>query len=53
MTDNEKQIIQYLRELKPFERIEITASKDGKLDNFLVHRSSKIILTDNNPLYCK
>jgi len=51
LTDNEKYIIELLRSLKAFERIEITADKGGKINNFLVIRSSKVILTDQKPVY--
>lgn len=44
MTANEQKIIEYLRSLKPYERIEIVADKNGKLNSFLVHRSHKEIL---------
>lgn len=44
MTDNEKEIVEILRTLKPFERIEIQADQTGKPDYYIVHRSSKQIL---------
>lgn len=37
----EKQIIEFMRTLKPFERLEIVADQDGKPDSYLVLRSSK------------
>ena len=49
----EKRIIEALRTLKPFERIEITADKDGKPGTLLVHRSSKFILTFGGVTYVK
>jgi len=48
LTENEKIIIEILRELKPFEKIEITKDQSGKANYFIVHRSQKIIL-DNKP----
>lgn len=44
LSQNETLIIQALRELKPFERIEIVKDKEGKVDSFLVHRSQKFLL---------
>ena len=44
VTKNEQIIITILRELKPFERIEIVKDKDGKPDTFLIHRSQKLLL---------
>lgn len=51
LTDNEKYIIDALRSLHPFERIEITADKLGKPNNFLIIRSTKVILTDDKAIY--
>lgn len=48
ISQNEWFIIQALRSLKPFERLEIVADKQGKVNNYLVHRSSKVVLTDIN-----
>jgi len=45
LTSNEKEIINILRELKPFERVEVIKDQMGKLDHYLIHRSQKIILT--------
>lgn len=44
MTENELEIIEILRTLKPFERIEVQADQSGKPDYYIVHRSSKKIL---------
>ena len=46
MTENEQAILNILRELKPFEKIEVTKDQSGKIDYYIVHRSQKIILTD-------
>lgn len=51
LTQNEKYIIESLRSLKPFEEIKITADKQGKINNFLVLRTKKILLTDDKPIY--
>jgi len=51
MTDNEKQILEILRELKPYEKIEITKDASGKPDFFIVKREQKIFfnsLTSKN-----
>jgi len=44
MTPNEQRILDIIRTLKPFERIEIQADQTGKPDYYIVHRSSKEIL---------
>jgi len=46
MTENEQTILNILRELKPFEKIEVTKDQSGRADYYIVHRSQKIILTD-------
>jgi len=51
LTDNEKWIIETLRTLKPFETIQITADKNGKINHFLIIRSNKVVLTDVAPIY--
>jgi len=51
LTDNEKWIIEMLRTLKPFESVSLVADKSGKVNNFLVVRSTKVILTDLTPIY--
>lgn len=42
MTDNEKQIIEILRELKPFETVTVQKDSTGKVDYFIVNREQKI-----------
>ena len=44
ITANEITIIKLLRELKPFEVIEVRKDRDGKPDFYLVRREQKIIL---------
>ena len=44
ITANEITIIKLLRELKPFEVIEVRKDRDGKPDFYLVKREQKIIL---------
>lgn len=51
LTSNEKWIVETLRSLKPFETISITADKMGKINNFLVVRSQKVLLTDTQMIY--
>lgn len=48
---NEMRIIEALRTLKPFEQMIITADKQGKINNYLMIKSSKIILNDREPFY--
>lgn len=50
ISENEMRIIETLRTLKPFEEIKITADKQGKVNNYFVLRSTKVILTDNEPI---
>ena len=50
---NEALIIHELRNLKPFERLEIVADRAGKVDNYLLHKSSKVVLTDETVLRVK
>mgnify|MGYP001611851170 CR=1 FL=1 len=45
LSDNEKILVKWVRELKPFEIIEIHKDKMGDMDSFLVKRSQKIMLT--------
>lgn len=44
MTENEKKIIEILRELKPFETITVQKDASGKTDYFIVTREQKIFL---------
>lgn len=46
LSEIEKQILAILRELKPFEHIDIGKDKNGKIDSYIIHRSQKIVLTD-------
>ncbi len=41
LTENEQRLITVLRSLHPFERIIISASKDGKVDSYIVERTYK------------
>lgn len=45
LSPNELKIIEILRSLNPYEKIEVIKDKDGKMDSYLVHRSQKIVLT--------
>lgn len=45
LSANEVRIIETIRSLHPFERVIITGDKEGKIDNYLVERSWKIVLT--------
>jgi len=44
ITSGELQILQAIRELKPYEKLEITADNQGKPDTYLVHRQTKYIV---------
>jgi len=53
LTPSERIIIQELRSLKPFERIEVSADKDGKPGVYIVTRSSRAILVVGTMNYTK
>jgi len=44
MSDAEHQIIDHLRSLRPYERIEIIADQQGRPNYFIVHRSVKVVV---------
>lgn len=46
LTPSEQFILRALRDMKPYERIEITKDKDGKPDRYLVHREQKILVSE-------
>jgi hypothetical protein len=43
LTANEVKLIAALKSLRPYEKIVITADKEGKVDTYLVERSFKEI----------
>lgn len=45
LTEDEKAIIAIIRELKPFENIEIRKDRDGVADSYIVKREQKIHFT--------
>ena len=45
LTENETQLIQILRELKPYEIVEIKKDKDGKPDFYIIKRETKVFFT--------
>ena len=45
LSENEKQIIEILRGLKPFEVIEIVKDQLGRPDYYLIKRTQKIVLS--------
>lgn len=45
LTDNEKDIILIMREIKPFEVIEIRKDNNGNCDSYIVRREQKIHFT--------
>ena len=47
LTENEKEIIEQTRGLKPYESIEILADAQGKPDSFLIKRSHRVMLVIN------
>ena len=44
LTVNEEEIIKFLREAKPYEKIEIQKDSSGKPDYYIISKSQKIIL---------
>ena len=44
MTPNEQKILDILRELKPFERLEIVKDQTGKPDYYIITRTQKVVL---------
>jgi uncharacterized protein (DUF2249 family) len=44
VTPGKRKILEQLDTLKPYEKMEITADKDGKPDTFLVFRSVKVVV---------
>ena len=44
LTKNEKEIIEFLREANPYEKIEIVKDSSGKPDYYIINKSQKIIL---------
>jgi hypothetical protein len=45
LTDNEKELLEHIRELKPFEKIEIQKDQQGKPDYYIISKSQKVILS--------
>ena len=53
ISPNERRILEELRTLRPFERVEVIADPSGQPDTFIVHRSSKLVLTVTKQFYAK
>lgn len=51
LTSSEKELINLIRSLLPFEKVTIEADKSGKPNNFLLSRSRKGFLTDTGIIY--
>lgn len=45
LSENEKKIIEFLRQANPFEKIEITKDQSGKPDYYIISKSQKVILS--------
>lgn len=45
ITPNEQEVINVIRSLEPYERVEIMADNSGRLDYYIVVRTKKMILT--------
>lgn len=46
ISPQEEYLINLLRSLNPYERIEVTKDKEGKPDRFLIFRSQKIMVSE-------
>ena len=44
MSESEQQILEIIRELKPFEVIEITKDQLGRPEYYVVKRSQKVVI---------
>ena len=44
LNEVEQQILEIIRELKPYEVVEITKDQTGKPDYYIVKRSQKIVI---------
>lgn len=53
ISENEAYILEALRSLQPFEEVRITADSLGRVNQFLVVRSSKVVLTDKDVVHVK
>lgn len=53
ITENEAYIISALRSLKPFEQVIIMADRLGKPDHYIVVQSTKVVLTNEEPVPLK
>lgn len=45
ISQNEKDIIEIMRELRPFETIEIRKDQNGKMDSYIIKREQKVHFT--------
>jgi len=44
LNDNEKELLKHIRDLKPYEKIEIQKDQQGKPDYYIISKSQKVIL---------
>lgn len=49
ISDNEQKILEVIRELRPYEKVEIQKDQNGKPDYFIIKREQKIFLNNNFP----
>lgn len=45
MTESEQKLLEIIRELKPFERIEVQKDQLGRPDYYIVTRTQKVMLS--------
>lgn len=49
LSETEKQIVEILRELKPFENVLITKDQQGRPEHYLITRTQKVIISLDKP----
>lgn len=45
ITSNEESLIKIIRELKPYEKVEIRKDKEGKVDKYILSREQTVFYT--------
>lgn len=45
LSKNEQDIIQFLRDARPYEKITIQKDNKGQVDNYIITREQKVMLT--------
>lgn len=45
LTPNEEKLLEIIRQLKPYEKVEIRKDKDGKVDKYILSREQTVFYT--------